>query len=382
MQWLAVAASAVTALVVASGQLIAMAQEAAAVGRIAPRVGDYVRFSAQLPGLFAPSPRLADYGATGLGSIYQAHAPGDSMATFGVVLTVLAVLGLAVSWRRRSARLLGLLWLGGAVLALGPRLYIGGHPYVPFAVGWRGLRMSLLMPYTWLIRMPGLLSFREADRLAFVGLIGAALLAGAAVEWLRQHARPVIIAVVVLGALEAGWPGAPNQATMPTSLAAVDRPLAADHSASVVVDVPFGIPGIPRQYGNVPSPLALVLATADGHPRAVSYGPLAVPTTVAGIRGHAFYAGLVAVRFGKPDHPGPDRRRPSRPAHPAYWLGTGLAAPLDADSAGSLLPRVRLQSHLPLPPPDRVPPRLPGRRSRGLPTVTRPPVAPAAGLPG
>ena len=136
------------------------------------------------------------------------------------------------------------------------------------------------------------------------GLIGAALLAGAAVDWLRHHARPVIIAVVVFGALEAGWPGLPHQRTMPTTLAAVDRPIAADHSGSIVADVPFGILGTPKAYGIRTSPLALVLATADGHPRAMSYGPLAVPTTVAAMKRHAFYAGLVAAQSGNPITPG------------------------------------------------------------------------------
>ena len=35
------------------------------------------------------------------------------------------------------------------------------------------------MPYTWLMRIPGLSAFREADRFALLGLVGAALLAGA-----------------------------------------------------------------------------------------------------------------------------------------------------------------------------------------------------------
>jgi hypothetical protein len=295
----AVAVSAVTALIVASGQLVAMAQEAADAGRVTPRARDYLTFVARLPGLFAPSPRLGFDVTAGLGSVYHYRSPGDSLATFGVVLSALALLGLAVAWRRHSARLLGLLWLGSALLALGPVLVAGGHEYVPLAARWHGLRVSLLMPFTWLIRVPGMSSFREADRLAFLGLVGAALLAGAAVEWLGRHARPALVAVAILGVVEAGWPGLPGQPTMPTALPAVDRPIAADHSRSIVVDVPFGLFGVPGQYGNEPAALALVLATADGHPRAVSYGPLTAPTTVDRIRGHAFYAGLVAVRFGE-----------------------------------------------------------------------------------
>ena len=34
--------------------------------------------------------------------------------------------------------------------------------------------VSLLMPYTWLVRVPGLSALREADRLALLGLVGAA----------------------------------------------------------------------------------------------------------------------------------------------------------------------------------------------------------------
>jgi hypothetical protein len=293
----AVAASVITTAVISAPQLIAMAQEAAD-GRFTPPGIEYVMYVARLPALFALSPRLGYEGVPGLGSIYAAHATNEGLATFGVVLTVLAVLGLVVGWRRRGARLLGVLWLGSALLALGPTLDLAGHQFVPLAQRWHGIRVSLLMPYTWLIRLPVMSSFREADRLAFLGLIGAALLAGLAVDWLNRHARPALIAVAVLGLLEAGWPGMPHQPTMPTALAAVDRPVAADHSGSVVVDVPFGIIGIPRQYGKVAPAMALVLATADGHPRAASYGPLAVPKTVAAIRHHAFYAGLAAIRPG------------------------------------------------------------------------------------
>jgi hypothetical protein len=299
-EWLAAGAGAMTALVIASGQLAAMAQEAVTGGRIAPHASNYVRYTAQLPGLFALSPRLAEDGVVRLGPMLQAPRPGDALATFGVVLSVLAVLGLWVSWRRRSARLLGLLWLGGAALSLGPALSIAGHVLVPLAQRWHGLRVSAIMPYTWFIRAPGLSSFREADRLALLGLAAAALLAGAAVAWLRQRAPLAIIAVVLLGAMEAGWPGGPHPGTMPAALPAVDHPIAADHSGSVVVDVPFGIVGVPGQFGAFPSSLALVLATADGHPRAISYGPWTAPATIARIRRHAFYAGLVAAAAGRP----------------------------------------------------------------------------------
>ena len=147
----------------------------------------YTTWVANVPSLFAPSPRLADDGLTGLGHIYVSQTRLETLNTFGVVLSLLAVLGLVVSWRRRSAWLLLLLWLGGAALALGPVLYVGRHLYLPLAQTWDGVRVSALMPYTWFIRVPGLSVFREADRLALLGLVGAALLAGAAVDWLARR---------------------------------------------------------------------------------------------------------------------------------------------------------------------------------------------------
>jgi hypothetical protein len=338
VRWAALAAG--VAAVVASPQLIAMALQSAAGGGQAPPVADYVRYAAQLPALFAPSPRLARYGLSGLASAYQQHTPGESLATFGLVLTLTAAFGLVVAWQRHSARLLGLLWLGSTALALGPTLYLNGHEFAPLAQRWHGLRLSLLMPYSWLVRVPGLSSFREADRLAFVGLLGAALLAGAAIEWLGQHARPVIIAVALLGALEAGWPGMPDQPTMPTAVPAVDRPIAADHSGSVVVDVGFGVRGGFLRYGKRFPPLALVLATADGHPRAVSYTSWLTRQTIAGVRSHAFYSGLVAASQGQPLTPArlTAARQDLRRLHVGWvlvwlprWMGNG------ATGAGHLI---------------------------------------------
>ncbi len=301
----AVGVGAATAIVIASPQLAAMAQAGLRGGPGRP----HVKFAAELPSLFAPSPRLAQYGMTGLASVYRAHTSHELLATFGVVLTLLAALGLLVSWRRTGSRKLALLWLGSAALALGPTLYVGTRQYVPLAGAWQGVRVSLVMPYTWLIRLPGLASFREADRLALLGLVGATLLAGAAIDWLRGPAWPLIIVVAALGALEAGLPGAGTRGgapihfergrTVPTALPALDRPIAADHSGSVVVDVPFVIRG-PQVYGRGGvKPFSLVLATADGHPRAISSSGAVPPRTIAGIRRHPFYSGLVAVQKGR-----------------------------------------------------------------------------------
>ena len=295
---------AVTALVIASPQLIAMAQQASAGGvggaGASPRLvaRGFGLYGAQLPGLFGPSPRVSDFGLAGLAAVYQYRQPAEGVPTFGLLLTVLAVAGLAVSWRRRGARLLAVTWLGCAALALGTTLYIGSRQYMPLAEVWYGARVSLAMPYTWFVRIPGLSALREADRLALLGLVPAALLAGAAVDWLLDHARPLAVAVLALAVLEAGWSGNPPRAEMRTALPALDRPIAADHSGSIVVDIPFGLRGGLPLYGSPISPRPLLLATADGHPRAISYTSWVPAATAAAILGHPFYRRLIAAQHG------------------------------------------------------------------------------------
>ncbi len=325
--------------VVGSPQLIAMIEQTRAGGTTSmPTWLGYTTWVANVKDLFAPSPRLAnDPGLAGLGHFFYWQTYLENLNTFGVVLSVLAVLGLIVSWRRRSAWLLALLWLGGAVLALGPVLKVGRHTYVPLAHYWQGVRVSLLMPYTWFIRVPGLSIFREADRMALLGLVGAALLAGAAVDWLAQPrgvrgaegvwgkrlpsqggsggmgpprkkrgglggvvppGLALIAMVAVLGALEAGWPGSPGGVpSMPTTLAALDSPIAADHSHSIVVDVPFGCYVVP-QWGENPDAQAVLMATEDGHPRAFCYSSWVPTKTLAALQHHPFYWQLNKAQHG------------------------------------------------------------------------------------
>lgn len=301
----ATAVAALCAAVVASPQLYAMVRAGGRGGPPPAPAGSYARYSASLPDLFAPSPHLASFGLTGLASLYGAHMTPvarsshlhEMVGTFGVTLTVTALLGLVVGWRRRGTGRLALLWLGGAILSLGPTLYVAGREYVPLSELWHGVRVSLLMPETWLIRLPALSPFREADRLALLGLVGAALLAGAGVDWLRSNGRPLIVVVAALAVLEAGWSGIQGDLTVPTTLPAVDRPIAADHTGSVVLDVPFIVRG-PSKYGTHLAPYALNLATADGHPRAMSFSSGVPERTIAGIKGHPFYFWLVSAERG------------------------------------------------------------------------------------
>jgi len=300
----AAATAAVVFLLVASPQIAAVVAQTRAGGAAVPAgtvASDYVYSGTEFPAVFALSPRAVGLGLTWLKPIsYQGHVR-DGVLTFGLVLSVLAVAGLVVSWRRRNAWKLALLWLASAALALGSVLKIGTHTYLPLAQTWYGVRLSGVMPFTWFVRLPGMAGFREAARLTMLGVLPAALLAGAAVDWLRRRAALLLIPVLVLAALEAGWAGNPAVGTMPTTRPALDRPIAADHSGSIVVDVPFGVRGgVPlAREGDPFDPEAQVLATADGHPRAVGYlSRLPAPTLMA-VRRNPFYAGLLSAQ-GQP----------------------------------------------------------------------------------
>jgi hypothetical protein len=297
--------AAIVAAVVASPQVIAMVgQSADGAAAIPARVLalDYNGSGAGLVQMVAPSPRLASYGLRGLASLYYEGRPSFVVIGYGAVLTLVALTGLIVAWRRPAARLLGLMWLACTALALGSHPWVLDRAYRPLAGRWHGARVSLLMPYTWLVRLPGLANFREADRFTELGLLAAALLAGAAAGWLRARAKPVLVVLLALGLVEAGWSGNPPGhapvGVMPTALPKLDGPIAADRSRSVVVDVPFGIRGGLPVDGAAFPPQTMVLATADGHPLGNAFISRIPHATLAGIQHRAFYAGLMNAQGG------------------------------------------------------------------------------------
>jgi hypothetical protein len=286
----------VVGTVVASPQIIAMLQEIGQGGlTISPKLlaVSYKQYGIGLPGMFSPTPRVANFGLGALAGPFLHGRDNEGMPMFGTVLTVLAIGGLVASYRRRSAWLLAALWAGCAALALGTSLWIGKVQYLPLASVWNGVRVSDVMPYTWFVRIPGLSSFREADRLAILGLLPAALLAGAAVDWLRYHARPVIAVVAVAAIFEAGYAGNAKVGVMPTSYRPVDKAIAADHSGSIVLDLPFGLRGGIPVDGVPFFPQALVMATADGHPRSIGYSSRVPLPTIHAINRHPFYSYLI-----------------------------------------------------------------------------------------
>jgi hypothetical protein len=327
---LAAVCAAVAALV-ASPQIIAMTWQTASGGAWTPpyvMFHDYSGSGAGLIQMFAPSPRLAAYGLSSLAALYYQGRAGWVVIGYGLIVSLAALVGLVTAWHRPGTRQLGLLWLGCSVLALGPVPWILDRSYHPVTVKWDGVRMSALMPFTWFVRLPGLANFREAARFTELGLVAAALLAGAAVNWLGAHARPVLVVLLALGVMEAGWSG--NLTTrmwpigvMPTALPALDAPIAADHSHSIVVDVPFGIRGGLPVAGSPFPPESMVLATADGHPLADGYASRIPSTTLAGIAKRPFCASLLRLQAGlRPNTPAQldAARRSARLMHVGWVL--------------------------------------------------------------
>src|SRR5262252_8370787 len=287
-----------TGAVVASPQIIAMVQEVVASrgGLSIPPdklVVSYKQYGIGLPGMFTPTPRVTQFGLDVLAGPFLHGRDNEGMPMFGTTLTVLALIGLIVAWRRRSAWQLAALWLGCAALALGTSLWIGKHQYLPLASVWNGVRVSNLMPYTWFVRLPGLSSFREADRLAMLGLLPATLLAGAAVEWFRYHAKPVLAVVAAAVILESGYSGNPRVGSIPVSFPGVDRGILRDHTNSIVLDLPFGLRGGIPVDGVPFFPQALVMATEDGHPRSIAYTSRVPGPTISAINNHPFYYALI-----------------------------------------------------------------------------------------
>ncbi|MGN6795716.1 MAG: hypothetical protein ACTHJW_25260 [Streptosporangiaceae bacterium] len=283
-----VALAALVTAVEASPQLFAISNEVTVGGTPTPPDAASYRGGIHLPNLVEPSKRVA--------ALHLPHSP--DFRTYGTLLTILAIGGLVLAWRQRTAWGLALAWLGATVLAMGSTITVGIVKYVPVAQVWHGTELSSIMPYTWLVRTPGLESFRVPGRLIVIGLVPAALLAGFTINYLRDHAKPAMIAVLAAAFLEAGMATPPGAGTMPTTMPALDRPIAADHSASIVLDVPFGLRGGVGLRGDPFAPEAQVLATAHGHPISVANLSRIPPATDRGIHEQPFLNDLMAVQNG------------------------------------------------------------------------------------
>lgn len=278
------------ALIVAGPQLIAIAHANAAGSPPASLSAPAYLQGIRLPDMFLPSPRVTAFGLT------IRHSRNSS--AFGAIPPLLALIGLVLAWRRRNAWLLALLWLGAAVLSLGSDIILRSGTLTPAPEMFDGVQVSSVLPFTWFVRIPGLSGFREPSRIAELGLVAVALLAGYTVNWVRYHARALLAGVLALGLLEAGLATPPGAKTMPTSYPALDRPIAADHSRSVVLDIPFGLRGGTGITGLPFVAQSQVLATADGHPLADALLSRVPTSTINAIDAEPFYHDLLRAQTG------------------------------------------------------------------------------------
>ena len=290
----------------ASPQILVMAQEAilaTARGGLAidPHLlaVSYKQYGIGLPGMFTPTPRVADFGLGSLAGPFLHGRDNEGLPMFGTVLTVLALGGLAVSWRRRSAWLLAALWRARRPrpghLAVDRQAPVpAAGPDVARGAGIGAHALHLVRPATGPVQLPR--GGPAGDPRAGA----AALLAGAAVNWLRYHAKPLLVVVLALGILEAGYSGTAKVGSMPASYPRVDAGIAADHSHSIVVDIPFGLRGGIPVYGSPFFAKALVMATADGHPRAIAYTSRAPQYAISAIQAHPFYSYLNLMQHQRP----------------------------------------------------------------------------------
>jgi hypothetical protein len=80
----------------------------------------------------------------------------------------------------------------------------------------------------------------------------------------------------------------------------MDKPIEADHSDSIVTDIPFGLRGGIPESGVPFFPQALVMATQDGHPRSIAYTSRVPGNTIAAVNAHPFYRDLITVEHQVP----------------------------------------------------------------------------------
>ncbi|MEK6276891.1 MAG: hypothetical protein AABM29_02615 [Actinomycetota bacterium] len=273
-----------------------------------------------------------------------AHDYGEGASSYGWGLLLLATAGAILAFRRRMTRWLVALWLAAALLALGPGLVLDGHRYVPLPVTVSGQELSLLLPYTYMVQLPVLADLHVPARIGLVGMLPAALLAGLGLQALSARRglwpKAMLTAAGVLTLLELGGPMVSDRTMNYDRLLA---PVKADHSDSIVVDVPLiWAAGLGPYYAVGPRNPDLVVnsdsmpvlrATQHGHPIAAGGAARLDPKVFSQLAQNRFYTDLLVLQgptaFGTPPGPTLLRTPPPRPPRPragsanARALGVG-----------------------------------------------------------
>jgi hypothetical protein len=141
---------------------------------------------------------------------------------------------------------------------------------VPAHINRYGYKLSALLPYTWLVQAPGFADLRVAARFVILGTLPAALLAGFGLQALGKMKAfgwaPMAVALTFC-ALDLGSPMAFRG---PITQSKLYAPIKADHSSSIVVDVPLLWLTGTRYLGTPTNYAAMLRATQHRHP--IAYG--------------------------------------------------------------------------------------------------------------
>lgn len=196
----------------------------------------------------------------------------DTPVSLGYATLLLALVGLAATYKSRRTRWLAASVLVCAVLALGPSLKLAGQVHAPLPFG-RGEPMSLALPGSWLTQAPVLRDLRVPTRFMILGAFAAALLAGIGARAIIGERRRLGAATLVcLCGIAVGEGIVTMRGDADPAGKRVARLIADDPRSGIVVDVPLGWSDGFATLGWSPSPSRpLLQQTIHEKPMAAGY---------------------------------------------------------------------------------------------------------------
>jgi hypothetical protein len=231
--------------------------------------------------------------------------PAYGWGALGLALAALVLLVVARARPQVPGHFLAwgaLLFVGATLFALGPELTFTGTAHVPLPLERHGQQLSGLMPYTWMTHLPFFADVRVPSRFTMLGMLPLAMLGGVGFALLRSRGPIALVLAGVLVAfavLESGFPdGGSAKQWVPMQRDRLYAPVKADHSDSIVVDVPLGFIGATDGAGAAPGGNIepMLRATQHGHPIASAYVTRLTHSKLEALLRHRFYSDLIALQ--------------------------------------------------------------------------------------